>query len=600
MRILHLEASPGWGGQEIRILREAEGMRARGHEVFFAVTSNGALGLHAKSAGFTSYLLLFKKLAWPFTLFRLLWILWKHQIDLVNTHSSLDAWIGGIAARLAGKKILRTRHLSTPVKNGWNSRVVYGTLADFVVTTCSGVIPSLSQQSEKPISLFCSVATGVDPTKIQVNREEVREFRKKWGIESTDFLVGTVCFMRSWKGIEDFLKAANALREEKGLKWVIVGGGHAEKYRALAKEMNLNSIVYFTGHLEQPFPAIASLDAFALLSTAHEGVSQAILQAAYFKKPLIATATGGLCEVCLDGKTGIQVPSFSPTEVVAAVRKLKEDRSLCHRLGAQAHQLVLEQFTFQRTLDEMETIYRRMSMKNELDWKERILQYYFFHKNKVYTYAGTALGCAALIIAYLTTGPSGAEVVKARVAFEEWKKSPTDEKLAKKMHQSLRKLPGLERAVEAEIAQTLLAVGSVEKAEPAIQKCVARLKEISPLHASFAETSLLIEKRQYQEALEKAVALKEVIEKTLDSKVWKSDRLQGGSALYVCNLLRIACLQKQLNNGPGELAALEEVKGLLEVDGESSAAAQFLQANFTQKSYSLADYISLRERTIVR
>ena len=28
-------------------------------------------------------------------------------------------WIGGIAARLAGRKIVRTRHLSTPVRSGW-------------------------------------------------------------------------------------------------------------------------------------------------------------------------------------------------------------------------------------------------------------------------------------------------------------------------------------------------------------------------------------------------------------------------------------------------------------------------------------------------
>ncbi len=32
IRVIHLEASPGWGGQEIRVLREAEGLRDRGYE----------------------------------------------------------------------------------------------------------------------------------------------------------------------------------------------------------------------------------------------------------------------------------------------------------------------------------------------------------------------------------------------------------------------------------------------------------------------------------------------------------------------------------------------------------------------------------------
>ena len=38
MPILHTESSNGWGGQEIRILKEAIGLRSRGHEIVFAVT----------------------------------------------------------------------------------------------------------------------------------------------------------------------------------------------------------------------------------------------------------------------------------------------------------------------------------------------------------------------------------------------------------------------------------------------------------------------------------------------------------------------------------------------------------------------------------
>ena len=36
VRILHTESSLGWGGQEIRILTEAAGMRRRGHDVRLA------------------------------------------------------------------------------------------------------------------------------------------------------------------------------------------------------------------------------------------------------------------------------------------------------------------------------------------------------------------------------------------------------------------------------------------------------------------------------------------------------------------------------------------------------------------------------------
>ena len=55
MRILHTESSTGWGGQEIRILHEAKGMRDRGHEVILAVKQSGKLIEKARHEGFKVY-----------------------------------------------------------------------------------------------------------------------------------------------------------------------------------------------------------------------------------------------------------------------------------------------------------------------------------------------------------------------------------------------------------------------------------------------------------------------------------------------------------------------------------------------------------------
>ena len=43
MKILHTEASKGWGGQEIRILTEAAGMLARGHRVEVACPADARI-----------------------------------------------------------------------------------------------------------------------------------------------------------------------------------------------------------------------------------------------------------------------------------------------------------------------------------------------------------------------------------------------------------------------------------------------------------------------------------------------------------------------------------------------------------------------------
>jgi glycosyltransferase involved in cell wall biosynthesis len=357
MKILHLEASPGWGGQEIRILREAEGMRSRGHNVILCVMKGGRLIAEACKAGFTTYEINFHKRSWPIAFMRLLAIMRRHRIDIVNTHSSLDSWIGGLAARAMRIPIVRTRHLSTAIRPGLNSRILYGWLADYVVTTCAQILPMIAIQSRKPSLRMRSIPTGVDPGRMKFSESEAQKFRRSLNLGAEDFLVGTACFMRSWKGINDFLEAAHILRGQKNLRWVIIGGGHEDEYRKRAADLNLGSVVHFTGHLANPIFAIAALDAFALLSTAHEGVSQAILQAAYLGKPLIATSTGGLCEVCLDGKTGVTVDPFSPLQVAEAVEKLMKERKLCNMYGENARNLAFNHFTLERTLDQMEEVY---------------------------------------------------------------------------------------------------------------------------------------------------------------------------------------------------------------------------------------------------
>lgn len=358
MKILHTEASPGWGGQELRILREAEGMRSRGHEVILAVERGGGLVKLARDSGFTVYELTFKKTLSLSVIFLLIKLIFRHKIDLINTHSSLDAWLGGIAARLTRRKIIRTRHLSTPIRKGLNSFLLYNVLADVVVTTCQAIVPVIQKQAHLSDRRCLSIPTGVDPSKAVFKTEDVASFRKKWGIAPQDTLVGTLCVLRGWKGISDFLQAAKQLEAIPNLKWIVVGGGVSEDhFLQERKELGLEKLVLFTGHVSPPYVPLAAMDIFVLLSWANEGVSQASLQAALLRKPLITTPTGGLPEVCVDGVTGIQVAPRSPDEVAAAVMKLKNDSDLKEKMGSAAGRLVEEKFTLQHTLDAMEQTY---------------------------------------------------------------------------------------------------------------------------------------------------------------------------------------------------------------------------------------------------
>lgn len=360
MRILHTESSSGWGGQEIRILKESIGMKERGHTCLFAVAKGGGLVRKAREEGFFVEEIRFKRPLALYAILRLVWMILSKKVDLVVTHSSLDAWLAGIAARITRTPVLRMRHLSTPIRPGLNSRLLYKGLADFVVTTSEAAACAIRAQAGLQSASCVSVPTGVQPEMLSTTQDEVRKFRESLGIKPDDCLVGSVCFVRSWKGIGDFLKAAALLKAEKNIKWVVIGGGYVDQYKPLARELGVEESVVFTGHLDYPFTAIAALDIFALLSTAHEGVSQASLQAAYLQKPLITTDIGGLPEVCLQGKTGFIVPPFCSEQVAEAVKSLVGKPALRQQFGQNASSLVHEKFTFSSMLDRMESIYKSM------------------------------------------------------------------------------------------------------------------------------------------------------------------------------------------------------------------------------------------------
>ena len=360
MRILHTESSNGWGGQEIRILREASGMRERGHEVYFACVHGGKLADRARKEGFVVYELPFRWRSALWTVAKLAFIMRRHRIDSVNTHSSLDAWLGGMAARAAGRKVVRTRHLSTPIRAGLNSKLLYRTLADGVVTTSSAIIPMITMQAGIPVQRCRCVPTGVE--SITVEEGAALAFREKLGVRPDHILIGTVCVVRSWKGIRDLMRAAEILKEDQRLKWMIVGGGYIDQYPVPAE---LKDRLVFTNHLDNPYAAMAAMDIFMLLSTAHEGISQATLQASWLKRPLITTTIGGLPEVCIDGVTGLLVPPGAPEKVAEAVARLARDAEMRREMGEKARKHVEEKYLFTHTLDAMEAMWKEVTF-NEI------------------------------------------------------------------------------------------------------------------------------------------------------------------------------------------------------------------------------------------
>ncbi|MEI6531650.1 MAG: glycosyltransferase family 4 protein [Chlamydiota bacterium] len=345
MTILHTEASLGWGGQEIRIFEECCSFRDEGYRMLLAAPAESQIYARMNEAGFEVFPFSFE---WR-NLWNLGYIIRSQGVKLINTHSSKDSWMGGVAARLFGCRVIRTRHLSTDVRKGLNSILLYRYFADALITTCQVTADALQKQSGQKRCF--SIPTGIKPEKVQLHYDA----REKFGIQPTAFVVGTLCVLRSWKGVQNLLLAA-ALCQDLPITWLIVGEGSMRPLLEIQAQ-NLKNVI-FTGHIEPPYEAIAAMDLFALLSTSNEGVSQATLQAATLGKPLLTSNIGGLPEVCLDGITGFI--THSPEETAHYVKRFYNDRELCKTMGLAGQDLVNKNFTFTQTFNKMKEIYEQI------------------------------------------------------------------------------------------------------------------------------------------------------------------------------------------------------------------------------------------------
>ena len=358
MRIVHTESSLGWGGQEIRILSEAQGLARRGHEVRLVCPPEARIHAEAPRWGLQPIALPIAKKRWS-GLFALKRWLADHPCDVVSTHSSTDSWLAALALVALGRPVpmVRTRHISAPVPANALSRWLYTKATARIATTGEALKRQLVARNGFPAERIESVPTGADP---QVFRPgDRRAARAALDLPDDAPLVGIVATLRSWKGHRDLLEALPAQ-----CRLVVVGDGpQRAALEARAAELGIAARVRFAGNQANVVPWLQALDVFALPSYANEGVPQALLQAMLTALPCVTTSIGGIPELAKDGETALVVPPRDPAALRLALEKLVQDRKLATRLGEAARRHCAAAFSYEGMLDRMEALDRQVARR---------------------------------------------------------------------------------------------------------------------------------------------------------------------------------------------------------------------------------------------
>jgi FkbM family methyltransferase len=359
LRIVHTEASCGWGGQEIRILTEARAMIDRGHQVEIWAAPGSNIIQDAARRGIPHRGLPIARKGWRGVM-AIRKALTETRPAVVNTHSSTDAWLVAIACLTLRNPppVVRTRHISAAVPRNLATRWLYTRATRRIVTTGERLRETLIRENRYRESRVTSIPTGVDTSRFRPADRDAA--RRALGLDPSARYVGIVATLRSWKGHLHLLEAFGLLAgEDPWLRLVIVGDGPMHSVIAeRIEQAGLTGKVVLAGRQQAVEQWLQALDVFCLPSYANEGVPQSLVQAMLTRLPVVTTPVGGIPEAVADGVSGLIVPARDSEALAHAMRRVLEDPGLAGRLGAAARESAARNFGLETMVLRMELVFR--------------------------------------------------------------------------------------------------------------------------------------------------------------------------------------------------------------------------------------------------
>lgn len=269
--------------------------------------------------------------------------------DLVNVHSPVPGlWLKALLGRNQRAEI-------APVLVETIHNVNYGHLATRTLSAASGGVPcatiavsgavASSRLTAKSQKVY-TVIHGVDATEIAGWRSEHgSEMRQRLAIPDSAVTVAVVANFRPQKNHGRLVSAVEILAsrgiEANQLVIVCAGTGPTEaSTRKMVQTRELGAHFRFLGSVPDGWKVIASADA-ALLTSDHEGLPVAVMEAGAAGVPFLATDVGGVRELVTDGVNGLIFPPSAEC-VAEALQGLTADEELRARLtlGARSKSVV--------------------------------------------------------------------------------------------------------------------------------------------------------------------------------------------------------------------------------------------------------------------
>lgn len=339
MKFLFLNSARNWGGNEKWIYLATQAL-SKEHKVFLAYRSDDI----GKRFFIQKQKLSFRCEFDVVTYLRLYQFIKTNKVQILIPTKPKEYFIAGILAKIIGNKNIIRLGIVRDLRRNWIKDVVYNKLADGIIVNAQQIKAVLMKSSLMSFDKIRVIYNGLNVSELEELSKSNSNFKKP-----CNFMIIAMGELSDRKGFDDLLHGFAYflhLSKAEDACLVIVGDGAKLEYlKNLTEQLKLSKRVIFTGFLENPYPLLRAADVF-VSSSKNEGISNALLEAMYFKNAVITTSVGGADYVIDNGKNGFLIEEDDKHENIGKyICELYQNIDRRIEFGENGRQTVIDKFS---------------------------------------------------------------------------------------------------------------------------------------------------------------------------------------------------------------------------------------------------------------
>jgi glycosyltransferase involved in cell wall biosynthesis len=304
IRVLHVVSGDLYAGAE-RIVEELA-IAQHAHlqmQVSAAVLNEGRLAENLRQAGVNTHLLDERRMGAAAVLFALRRLVSASRVQVVHTHRFKENVLGALAS-VGRVPSLRTVHGAPEFSRsrGMRDRVIEA-LDRFTATRLQSRIVCVSEELRErlrtvyPGQTLTCVVNGIDGARVRAAASiQVPAL-------AGEIRVGVFARLVPVKRVELAIDVVSRVRARLGTDVVLHVFGDGPLEASLRGQAEGRAGVTFHGNTQQA-PAFMRQMHALLMTSSHEGLPVAVLEAMALSVPVVATRTGGIPQVLAEGECG--------------------------------------------------------------------------------------------------------------------------------------------------------------------------------------------------------------------------------------------------------------------------------------------------------